>query len=75
MGVLEDYPFAFRTVNTLLVLKGFGCAAKVDSITAILLSLQDVRYHSWTPVKRNGRRLTALSAYANPVFRFTGVQL
>ena len=68
MSVREDFPFLLRSFNFGLVLKGLCCASEIDRISAVFLFGKNICYRCRTPIIRNGGRLTAIPADANPIF-------
>ena len=69
MGILEDLPFLRRTLNFLLVLEGFGGAAEIHRIAAVLLLAEDVRHSGRAPVVGHSGRLAAIPADIAPMLR------
>lgn len=67
MGILEDLPFLRRTLNFLLVLEGFGGAAEIHRIAAVLLLAEYIRHGGRAPVVRHSRRLAAIPADIAPM--------
>ena len=67
MRILKNFPLFRGSLDFLFVLEGLSGAAEIDRITAVFLLAENIRHGSRTPVVRNGRRLAAISADAEPV--------